>query len=182
MPTPSSPNLVVVNSSLAGDSNTRLLSLHALAHAQTRGIGAELVDLKDYRVLPYGEPGSEGLEEIEAKLGAARAILLAFPLYNYNLNASLKALIEHCGSCLEDKVVGLMSAAGGRSSYMSLSAVGQTLMLDFRSWVVPRFVYAVGGDFGPEAIGSEEIRRRVEQLVETAHRVAWQLQLDLPPA
>lgn len=176
------PRLVIVNSSLSGDSNTRLLSLHALAHARARDIPAELIDLKDHRVLPYGEQGSEGLDTIEAQLQGAAAIILAFPLYNYNMNASLKALIEHCGSCFEDKVVGLMSAAGGRSSYMSLSAVGQSLMLDFRSWVVPRFVYAVGGDFGADAITNDEIRRRVEQLVETAHRVAWQFQLEPPSA
>ena len=182
MAMPSSPAVAIVNSSLSGDSNTRLLSLHALAHARVCGIAAALIDLKDHRVLPYGEQGSEGLDTIEAQLQAAGAIILAFPLYNYNMNASLKALIEHCGSCFEDKVVGLMSAAGGRSSYMSLAAVGQSLMLDFRSWVVPRFVYAVGSDFGAEAITNEEIQRRVEQLLESAHRVAWQLQLDLPSA
>lgn len=178
MATPAPPRLAIVNSSLGADSNTRMLSLHALAFARVSGISADLVDLKDHRVLPYGEPGSEGLDDIKGRLHAAGAILLAFPLYNYNLNASLKALIEHCGACFEEKVVGLMSAAGGRSSYMSLANVGQSLMLDFRSWVVPRFVYAVGGDFGPDAITNAEVGRRVEQLVETAHRVAWQLQLD----
>lgn len=174
------PRLAIVNSSLSSDSNTRMLCRHAHAHALARGIAADFIDLRDHRVLPYGEEGSEGVGQIEAQLEAAGAIILAFPLYNFNMNASLKALIEHCGSCFEDKVVGLMTAAGGRSSYMSVFSVGQSLMLDFRSWVVPRYVYAVGGDFGAEAIASPEVRRRVEQLVETAHRVAWQLRLELP--
>jgi NAD(P)H-dependent FMN reductase len=180
MATPSLPRLVIVNSSLSSDSNTRMLCLHAHAHAQGRGIAADLIDLKDHRILPYGYDGSVGVDLVEAQLAAAGAIILAFPLYNYNMNASLKALIEHCGSCFEDKVVGLMTAAGGRSSYMSVFSVGQSLMLDFRSWIVPRYVYAVSDDFGPEAIRSEEVRRRVEQLVETAHRAAWQFQLELP--
>lgn len=180
MGTPPSPRLVIVNSSLSSDSNTRMLCRHAHAHAQRLGIAADFIDLKDHRVLPYGDEGSEGVDQIEAQLETAGAIILAFPLYNYNMNASLKALIEHCGSCFEDKVVGLMTAAGGRSSYMSVFSVGQSLMLDFRSWIVPRYVYAVGSDFGPEAIGNDEVRRRVEQLVETAHRTAWQLRLELP--
>ncbi|MBI2503768.1 MAG: NAD(P)H-dependent oxidoreductase [Candidatus Latescibacteria bacterium] len=180
MATPLSPRLVIVNSSLSSDSNTRMLSRHAHAHALQRGISADLIDLKDHRVLPYGEEGSEGLEQIEAQLEQAGAIILAFPLYNYNINSSLKALIEHCGACFEDKVVGLMTAAGGRSSYMSVFSVGQSLMLDFRSWIVPRYVYAVSDDFGAESIASPEVRRRVEQLVETIHRTAWQLQLEPP--
>lgn len=176
------PRLVIVNSALSSDSNTRMLCRHAHAHALSQGIRAEFIDLKDHRVLPYGYEGSEGVDLIEAQLEVAGAIILAFPLYNYNMSASLKALIEHCGSCFEDKVVGLMTAAGGRSSYMSVFSVGQSLMLDFRSWIVPRYVYAVGDDFGAEVIANPEVRRRVEQLVETAHRAAWQLQLELPTA
>lgn len=176
------PRLVIVNSSLSSDSNTRMLCRHAHTHALNRGIRAEFIDLKDYRVLPYGYEGSEGLDQIEAQLEQAGAIILAFPLYNYNMNATLKALIEHCGSCFEDKVVGLMTAAGGRSSYMSVFSVGQSLMLDFRSWIVPRYVYAVSDDFGEEVIANPEVRRRVEQLVETIHRTAWQLQLEVPTA
>ena len=180
MGTPPSPRLAIVNSSLSSDSNTRMLCRHAQAHARAKGIEASFIDLKDYRILPYGQEGSEGVDEIEAQLEEAGAIILGYPLYNYNMNASLKALIEHCGSCFEDKVVGLMTAAGGRSSYMSVFSVGQSLMLDFRSWIVPRYVYAVGEDFSAEAIANPEVRRRVEQLVQTVHHTAWQHLMELP--
>jgi FMN reductase len=174
--------LAIVCASLSSDSNTRMLCRHAHAHALGRGIETEFIDLKDHRVLPYGEEGSEGVERIETQLEKAGAIILGFPVYNFGMNASLKALIEHCGSCFEGKVVGLMAAAGGRLSYMSVMAVGQSLMLDFRSWVVPRYVYAARGDFGEERIASEEVRRRVEQLVEATHRAAWQFRLEPPAA
>lgn len=177
---PPAPGLAIVNAALAFDGNTRQLCLHAHAHAQNLGISATLIELKDHRVLPYGEEGSHGIEEIEAQLEKAGAIILGFPVYNDGLNATLKALIEHCGYCFEEKVVGVMAAAGGGLSYMSVMAVGQSLMLDFRSWVVPRYVYAAKEDFGPESNSSEEVRRRVEQLVETAHRAAWQFRLKLP--
>jgi FMN reductase len=39
-------------------------------------------------------------------------------------------------------VVGLVGAAGGQSSYMSLMPIANSLMLDFRCVIVPRYVYA----------------------------------------
>jgi multimeric flavodoxin WrbA len=48
------PRLVIVNSSLSSDSNTRMLCRHAHAHAQGQGIAADLIDLMDHRILPYG--------------------------------------------------------------------------------------------------------------------------------
>ncbi len=174
------PQLAVLSTSLGSDSNSRSLCWHACKFAEDNGITAEFIDLQDHRVLPYFEEGSEGIEEISTKLNAAAAILISFPLYNYNMNATLKALIEHCGSCFEDKVVGIMTAAGGQSSYMSVMSIAQSLMCDYRSWIVPRYVYAARDDFEEKGKPGEEICRRIEQLVEVAHRTAWQHMMPLP--
>ena len=141
---------------------------------------AIFIDLREYRILPYGQEGSEGVEDMEAQIGAAEAILVGYPLYNFNMSAAFKALIERCGSCFEDKVVGLMVAAGGRSAYMSVMSVAQTLMLDCRAWIVPRHVHAVRGDFAAGSITTAELRQRVEDLVEIACRTAWQHRRSVP--
>lgn len=174
------PKLVVLCASLSVDSNTRHLCRHAYDHTQRQGMDAVYIDLQDHRILPYGEEGGEGVEYLQQQLAAAEGIVIGFPLYNYTMNASLKAVIEHCGSCFEDKVVGIMSAAGGRASYMSVMAVAQSLMLDFRSWIVPRCVYAPRGDFAADGIGRPEVGQRVEQLVDAVQRAAWQHRLPLP--
>lgn len=176
------PKIVVLCSSLSFDSNTRHLCNFAAAYAGSKGMDLSHIDLKDHKILPYGEEGGQGVDFLKEELGAAQGIVIGFPLYNYTMNATLKAVIEHCGSCFDDKVVGIMTAAGGRSSYMSVMNVAQCLMLDFRTWVVPRCVYAARSDFDAEGIAEDKVRRRIEELVDTVHRTAWQHSLPLPAA
>jgi len=174
------PRIAIVSTSLSAESRSRILCRHASAFAHQKGIDGALIDLQDYRVLPYGMDGSVGLEEIEAELNDADGIIIGFPLYTFNMNSTLKALMERCGSCFEEKLVGVMCAAGGRSSYMSIMSIAQSLMLDFRTWVVPRHVYAIKGDFADGRIANDEICLRVEELVKTVFRVAWQHKIELP--
>ena len=56
-------------------------------------------------------------------------------------------MIELTGSSWEDKIVGFLCAAGGTTSYMSVMAYANSLMLDFRCVIIPRFVYATGNAF-----------------------------------
>lgn len=177
---PSPPRIAIVSTSLSTESRSRILCRHALGFAQEQGMAVAWVDLQDYRVLPHGMEGSQGLEEIAAFLEPAAGIIVGFPLYNFNMNATLKALIERCGDYFEEKVVGIMVAAGGRSGYMSALSIAQSLMLDFRAWIVPRYVYAVKSDFSDDRIANPEIRQRVEDLVAVTHRTAWQHTLPLP--
>ena len=65
--------------------------------------------------------------------------------------------IELAGRNLTDKVVGFLCASGGDRSYMSVMAVANSLMLDFRTIIVPRFVYAAGDDIPDgEEVGSAD--------------------------
>ena len=146
------------------------------------GCHTDLVDLMDNRVLPHGMIGSEGLDDIRATLETASGILVGFPVYNYTMNSSLKAVIERFGRTMENKVVGLMMAAGGRSSYMSSLDVAASLMFDFRTWIAPRSVYATKDDFDDDRtrITSEEIKDRVVELSRAIATKAWQHAQDAP--
>ena len=88
----------------------------------------------------YSDPE---VEKTRSRIESAAGILIAAPVYNFYLNAAVKNLIELTGSAWEDKVVGFLNAAGGYSSYMSVMSIANSLMLDFRCVIVPRFVYAV---------------------------------------
>jgi FMN reductase len=72
-------------------------------------------------------------------------------------------MIELTGSAWEDKIVGFLCAAGGEASYMSVMAYANSLMLDFRCVIVPRFVFATSEAFDGEHITDKEITERVEQ-------------------
>ena len=52
-------------------------------------------------------------------IDAAGAILVSSPVYNYDLSAAAKNLMELTGSAWTEKPVGFLCAGGGRASYMS---------------------------------------------------------------
>jgi len=60
-------------------------------------------------------------------------------------------------------VVGFLCAAGGNSSYMAVMAYANSLMLDFRTVIIPRFVYATGDAFKGDEIVDKEMVTRIEQ-------------------
>src|SRR5213075_2669576 len=107
------------------------------------------------------KPGSQKVSKL---IKAADGILLATPVYNYDVSATAKNLIELTGSAWEEKVVGFLCAAGGMSSYMSVMAYANSLMLDFRT-IIPRFVYASGDVFEGDTIDGEVVRR-IEQVAD----------------
>ncbi len=172
--------ILVVSTSLSEESGSKLLCHHAAEFLSQKGISVKHESLQDYRILPYGMDGSEGLETLREAFEEATGILFGFPVYNYNMNASLKAVIEHFGRTMSDKVIGLMMSAGGQASYMSGLVVANSLTLDFRSWVAPRFVYATSDAFGDDRVTDPEISTRVEELAWTVYEKAWQHRQSVP--
>jgi FMN reductase len=65
-----------------------------------------------------------------------------------------------------------MCAAGGKSSYMSVMSVANSLMLDFRCLIIPRFVYADGTSFDDFSITDAEVEKRLNGLLEDAKRLS----------
>lgn len=109
------------------------------------------------------EEGRNGLREA---VQHATHLVFAVPVYNFNVNAVAKEVLEDLpGSAFEGKVVGLICSAGGQRGYMSAVSFANSLMLDFRCWIVPRFVYATKADFDGDRL-REEIVARVQLFTE----------------
>jgi FMN reductase len=109
----------------------------------------------------YTKPGSQ---TVGKAIKSADGILLATPVYNYDVSAAAKNLVELTGSAWEDKIVGFLCAAGGMSSYMSVMAFANSLMLDFRCVIIPRFVYATGRAFEGDELKDKEVDERIAEL------------------
>ena len=169
--------LLVVSCSLNPDSNSFALARHAAAEVRAAGADADLVDLREHAMpICDGETcANPSVDALTRHVASADAVLLAVPIYNFDVNAAAKNLIEHTGSAWEGKVVGFLAAAGGQSSYMAVMPMANSLMLDFRCLIVPRFVYATGADFADGRVTSPKIAGRIAQLAAETLRLAGAL-------
>ena len=139
----------------------------AFKHLQKANVPCEWLDIAELDV-PLCDADecyvSPAAKQLNDKIRWADGILLASPVYNYDVSAAAKNMIELTGKGWEDKVVGFLCAAGGMSSYMSVMAFANSLMLDFRCVIIPRFVYATGHAFDGDELKDEKVAQRVEQL------------------
>ena len=102
--------------------------------------------------------------DFREKVKNAKGIIMAIPVYNYNVSSGAKNAVELGGRMLYDKIFGFICAAGGKSSYMSVMSLANSLMIDFRCYVIPKFVYATKHDFEDNKIENSEIKERLKEL------------------
>ena len=141
----------------------------AFQHLQKKKVDCDWIDIREM-ALPlcdadkcYEVPGSK---KLSAAIEAADGVLIAAPVYNYDVAAATKNMIELTGSAWENKIVGFLCAAGGHASYMSVMAYANSLMLDFRCVIIPRFAFAISNAFDGERISDEKITERIKQVAD----------------
>jgi NAD(P)H-dependent FMN reductase len=162
---------LVVSSSLRSSSRSRILAEYLREYYESQQVSCAFLDLRAFNLplcdgdAAYSHPD---VAKCATLITEARVIIAAAPVYNYDVCAALKNLIELTGDSWEDKVVGFLCAAGGSSSYMSVMSVANSLMLDFRCLIIPRFVYATRNDFSDEKVPTEEIKGRVARLAQAS--------------
>jgi FMN reductase len=158
---------LVISSSLRSSSRSRILAEHLREYYESQQVNTAFLDLRAFH-LPLCDGESAYSHPDVAKctefIAGARVIIAATPVYNFDACASLKNLIELTGDSWEDKVVGFICAAGGSSSYMSVMSLANSLMLDFRCLIIPRFVYATRNDFTEDKAPTDDIKARLVRL------------------
>lgn len=165
---------LVISCSHKPESRSRILAQMALEQLQAARLAAELIDLATLNLPICDASGCyavPAVQQIGGQIAAARGIIIAAPVYNYDLNAAAKNLVELTGDSWNEKIVGFICAAGGQGSYMSVMPFANSLMLDFRCVIIPRFVYAPGHANDDEGSGGAEIPRRVKELTAELKRV-----------
>ncbi len=167
--------ILVISTSLNPKSRSRILARHAHSALLPLDPSAAFVDLALLNLplcdgkAAYAHPEVGPLAN---QVQTAAAVILASPVYNYDASASAKNLIELTGKAWTGKLVGLLSTAGGTGSYMAPMQLANSLMLDFRCLIIPRFVFALGAAFDGDRISDPEIADRVQQLAAETHRLA----------
>jgi len=161
---------LVISSSLNPVSRSRILARRAHALLREQNADAEYIDLRTLS-LPacdgdacYAHPAVRALA---VKISQADGVILATPIYNYSIGANAKNLIELTGQAWARKPVSFLCAAGGQGSYMAVMALANMLMLDFRSYILPRFVYAAETAFEGEELVDTAVLDRLRDLTAT---------------
>ena len=160
---------LIIGASLNPNSHSQVLAEQAQQLLQAREQEVQWLDLREISLpfcdgsTAYGDPAIPPLAEAVA---AAEGILVATPIYNYDVNAVIKNFLELTGKSWQEKTVGFICAAGGQGSYMSVMPFANSLMLDFRCLIIPRFVYATGDAFVEGRLVDETIKTRLAELVD----------------
>ena len=162
---------LVISSSLRSSSRSRILAECLREYYESQQVSCAFLDLRAVNLplcdgdTAYSQPDVAKCAKL---ITESRVIIAATPVYNYDACAALKNLIELTGDSWEDKVVGFLCAAGGASSYMSVMSLANSLMLDFRCLIIPRFVYATRNDFSGDKVPTEDVKGRVARLAQAS--------------
>lgn len=146
-------NIVVINTNLAPGGKSAYLADTLASFLGEGGHEARIFHLGELAL-----PACDGFLcykddkaiSLAAEITGADAILLVSPVYNYDLNSAAKNLIELTGSSWEGKAVGIVCLAGADRSYLSPLAFMNSLAIDYRCLVSPRYVYVTRADFAPD--------------------------------
>ena len=161
------PRHLVISTSGNPDSNSRRMAQVAFDWLKKHETQCEYLDISRLGLplcdadVCYNHPEAQ---KLGSAIESADGIIIATPVYNYDVSAAAKNLVELTGSAWEDKIVAFLCAAGGMSSYMSVMSFANSLMLDFRSIIIPRFVYATGDAFDGDKLIDRKISKRIEHV------------------
>ena len=142
---------------------------------------AKFIDLQDVE-MPFCDGkdcyDSPIVKKLNKMIKDTKSIIIASPIYNYDLSAVAKNLMELTGRSWTNKVVGFICAAGGRGSYMSVTSYMNSLMLDFRCIIIPRFVYTDGTGFDQNHSIQPLVKERIEELVDLSISLSNNIRLS----
>jgi FMN reductase len=183
--------IVGLGGSLAGVSSSRAALTLALLGAEDAGAETELLDLRELD-LPMYNPEAEELPEstmrMVGSLESADGLLWSSPLYQGTVSGAFKNALDwlHLPSgsvYLADKVIGLISAAGGAQGLQAINTM-EFSVRSLRGWAVP-FVVPVSSAarlFDDEGrLQDEAVESQLKMLGSEVVRVAEHFRVEESP-
>lgn len=162
--------LLVISSSLGSSSKSRIMAKYVQEKLQSAGHTTSYIDLRELPLpLCDGESVYENpnVVQISQQITDADGVVIAVPIYNFNVAASSKNLLEVTGYALRNKLVGVISASGGPRGYLGMMPFVNSILVDFGAWIVPRFVSGLGTSFSDNEIHDQELISRLNEFVAT---------------
>ena len=153
----------------------RLAQAIEVAAAATRSGGALAADtlsLHDTRIdICDGRPledYGEATRRAVTRISAARAVLIAAPVYRASFPGVLKNLLDITPvEALQHKPVGIVAMGGSPHHYLAVDSQLRGVLAWFGALVAPTGVYLTGGDFKEGRLTSETAQADLAALVGT---------------
>ncbi len=161
-------HITIIATSLNEDSKSQNLAKLFESHLIDEKISCERFDIRTMNIPFCGSSESWGSKDvmiIKESVERSSHIVFAVPVYNYYVNSAAKNIVELISRAFTKKVIGFICSAGGSSSYMSVMSFANHLMLDFRSIIVPRFLYVDPGGWNDDKTLKSEINDRMRLLI-----------------
>lgn len=187
---PKTVNIVGLGGSVASNSKSRAALQRALAGAEHAGAATRLLDIRELDLPIYNpdddEPTESASELIET-CHAADGLLWSSPLYQGTISGALKNALDWLHLLgdreppyLHDKVIGLISTAGGTQGLQAINTM-EFAVRALRGWAVPYVVPVAGASrvFDREGrLQDEGIELQLETLGGEVVRVAERFAAD----
>jgi FMN reductase len=160
---------LIIGTSLNETSKSQILARTFEAKLREKNFSCERIDLRTVDLPFAGRSDSWNsvfVEDLANAVKKSSHIVFATPIYCYDVNAAAKTVIELVGRSFTKKVVSFICTAGGNSSYMSVMGLANHLMLDFRSVIVPRFLYVSSSDWDESGQPVKEIAERMDLMID----------------
>ncbi len=188
---PRSLKIVGLGGSLARSSKSRAALETALAGAETAGAETQLLDIRLLDLPMYNPDDDEPTEAAAALIEscyAADGLLWCSPMYQGTISGAFKnaldwlhVLGDRDPPFLHDKVIGLISAAGGTQGLQAINTM-EFAVRALRGWAVP-YVVPIGAAarvFDPAGrVQDQAVERQLETLGEEVVRVAARFAADV---
>ena len=164
---------LILSCSLSPTSRSAIMARALEEALRAKGDQVELIDLRQLE-LPFCDGKAcyshPNVVRLQKAVAAAAAVTVATPIYNYEVGGATRNLVALVSQGWTERVVGFVCAAGGQGSYMAVMGLANSLMLDFRCVIVPRFAYATGAAFEEGRLMDGEVRERIMGLAADLRR------------
>lgn len=171
-------NHLVLSCSLSPKSRSAILAQNLAGAIKKCGESAELVDLRGVE-MPFcdaaGCYGHPNVVKLKEQIAASASVTIGVPIYNFGVGGAAPNMLALTGDVWKNKIVGFVCAAGGQGSYMAVMGLANSLMLDFRCVIVPRFVYTTGQAFTDGQLTDDGVAKRIGELASELKRFSGAL-------
>ena len=137
--------IAAVCGSLRAKSTTKMALSLALKGASEYDVSTKLIDLREYKLVFYGEVDEADYPpdvfRLRQELKEAQGIILGTPEYHGSLSGVLKNMLDLMSAEeFEGKIVGLVGVAGGHIGAINSLNTMRTIGRNLHSWVLPQDV------------------------------------------